>query len=122
MECQPPTFEGFSQFIREHTGVSQKKLITLETQFERDLGITGDDGDELLMATENRFSVRFVTNEYGLKELFNLKPNEYLFHSEGIGCIPIGLLWPFGVRSTVRSFTVGELYEAVCKLMEDKPD
>jgi acyl carrier protein len=119
MERQPPTFEGFAQFIREHTGVSQKKLITLETQFERDLGITGDDGDELLMATENRFGVRFVTNEYGLKELFNLKPNEYLFHSEGIGCVPIGLLWPFGVRSTVRVFTVGELYEVVCKLTED---
>lgn len=42
-----PSFEEFVAFIRDWAGISRKK-ITPETLFEDDLGITGDDGCELL--------------------------------------------------------------------------
>ena len=35
------------------------KLIVPETELERGLGITGDDGSELLEATEKQFKVAF---------------------------------------------------------------
>jgi hypothetical protein len=44
------TFDQFADFIRELWRVSTRKQIAPETQFERDLGLTGDDGDELLRA------------------------------------------------------------------------
>jgi len=60
------------------------KKVSEETQFERDLGLTGDDGKELLEATEKRFGVTLCSEEAGLRETFNLGSNECLFHSEGI--------------------------------------
>ena len=46
-------------------GCSVRKKILPETQFERDLGLTGDDGDDLLEATEKRFQVRLGNEEQG---------------------------------------------------------
>jgi hypothetical protein len=51
--------------------------------FEGDLGLTGDDGTDLLTATEKRFDVTFDDSETGIPETFDLRPNEYLFNSEG---------------------------------------
>jgi acyl carrier protein len=81
----PPTFDEFAHFIREFSGDSADQVITPDTQFERDLGVTGDDGDDLLIATEKRFHIQLVTEERSLRETFNMAPNEYLFHSEGGG-------------------------------------
>lgn len=82
--------------------------ITKETQFERDLGITGDDGVLVLTEVEKAFGIKFSGRS------FNLRPNEYLFNPEGVD-----LLGPF-VRTVlrkpkpeIRRLTVGELYEAV---------
>lgn len=109
---QKITFEHFTDFIRQHTGISSKRLITPTTQFEKDLRITGDDGVDLLNAVEKHFGLTFPTDENESRALFNLKANEYLFESEGFGLINFTRL----VRPcTVRNFTVGELYEAVCK-------
>ncbi|GAB3722551.1 hypothetical protein [Spirosoma lituiforme] len=105
---QPITFEHFTNFIRQHTGVSRKKLITPSTQFENDLGITGDDGIELLEAVEKHYGVDLGNNEQGSRNLFNLAPNESLFHGEGFS---MPLWWfGFGQKPVVRGFTVGELY------------
>jgi hypothetical protein len=38
------TFDEFADFIREYWHVSDRKKVSPETQFERDLGLTGDDG------------------------------------------------------------------------------
>ena len=38
------TFDEFADFIREYWQVPDRKRISPETQFERDLGLTGDDG------------------------------------------------------------------------------
>jgi len=116
------TFEQFAEFIRKQGAVSRKKQIERETQFERDLGITGDDGGELIEATERQFGVALTSAEDGLRNTFNLGPNEFLFHAEGFEIFPFEVLSITG-RSptpTVRSFTVGELYDAVREAMSEK--
>jgi hypothetical protein len=107
-------FDEFAEFIREYWSVAGRKQITPETQFERDLGLTGDDGDDLLRATEERFGVQLCSEETGIRETFNLGPNECLFHSEGLDLSPFRFTSLFGhEETTVRKFTVGELFEAV---------
>ena len=110
-----PTFDQFAGFIREFWQVPPRKAITPDTQFERDLGLTGDDGDELLLATQRRFGIQLGSEETGIRETFNLGPNEYLFHSEGWELFPSRLTTLFGGGDeyTVRKFTVGELFQAV---------
>ena len=110
------TFDEFAAFTREYWSVANRKRITQETQFERDLGLTGDDGDDLLEATEKRFDVTLCSEETEVRETFNLKTNEYLFHSEGggLGMLPFEMTTLFSTTApTIREFTVGELYEAV---------
>ena len=46
------TFDEFAAWLREYWSVPVHKAIVPETQFERDLGLTGDDGDDLLVAAE----------------------------------------------------------------------
>jgi hypothetical protein len=110
-----PTFDEFAAFIREYWSVSDRKAIALETRFERDLGLAGDDGNDLLEATEKRFGVTLCFDDTGVRETFNLGPNEYLFHSEGIGFdgVSPSLLFSRGAAITVREFTVGDLFSAV---------
>jgi len=110
------TFDEFAKFIREYWHVSDRKKVSSETQFERDLGLTGDDGDDLLKATEKRFEVTLSSEETGVRETFNLGPNEYLFHSEGLDLFPFRFTSLFeAVEPIIREFTVGELFEAVRK-------
>ena len=63
----------------------QSEAIVIETLFEDDLGITGDDGCELLEATETHFGVSLASPEEGYRCTFDLAPHEFLFHSEGFG-------------------------------------
>jgi hypothetical protein len=85
-----------------------KRRIGPGTQFERDLGITGDDGSALLEGAQKRFGVNFATYGGGYRNIFGLGPNEYLFNPEGFG---------LGVE-TVRAFTVGELHKAIRKAQD----
>jgi len=100
-----PEFNDVADFVRAWHRLPAKRRIDPETQFERDLGITGDDGSALLEAAEKKFGVDLAPNETGYRRIFGLGPNEYPFNSEG-----------FGLRSlTVRAFTVGELHEAILR-------
>lgn len=112
-----PTFEEFTEFLRSFASLSSKKQISAMTLFEDDLGITGDDGSDLLEETEKRFGVKLSSEEHGYMETFNLGPNEYLFNSEGMDLLGFfkGL---FGTKEIVRAFTVGELYDAVCRELD----
>jgi hypothetical protein len=111
-----PSFDEFVAFLREWGRVSRKKIISPETQFEADLGITGDDGCELLEATEKRFQVRLSSDERGCRDTFGLGFNEFLFHSEGLRFGPPPLITLFGTtHEKVRPLTVGELHRAVCR-------
>ena len=113
-----PTFNEVAEFVREFARIPAKRQITLDTQFERDLDITGDDGVELLEAVQERFRVTFTDGENGLRTIFNLGPNEYLFNSEGFyigfgGTNIITLFSNPNADYSVRSFTVGDLTEAI---------
>jgi hypothetical protein len=119
-EDSRPTFSDVAGFVRDWARVPAKKQITPDTQFERDLGITGDDGDELLLAAQKRFKVNFTDGENGVRTIFNLGPNEYLFNSEGFslgfgGPAIVTLFSNPNMDYSVRAFTVGELSEAVQK-------
>lgn len=115
------TFDEFAQWLPEYWRVPNRKAITPETQFERDLGLTGDDGDELLIAAEKRFEVRLGSEETGVRETFNLQPKEYLFHSEGWGPSPAEFISLFSdTPAFVRSFEVGELFEAIMRIKNQK--
>jgi hypothetical protein len=103
------SFDHFVSFVREFAGVSPNKIITRFTRFEKDLGITGDDGCNLLQKTEQRFDIQLSCEAHGYKQTFNLEPNEYLFHTEGFDVLG------FFHEYSVREFRVGELYDAVCR-------
>ena len=120
---EPLTFEEIAKFVRMSAGVRETKAITPETQFERDLGITGDDGCELLEAAEEHFQITLHSEEDGYRKAFNLGANEYLFHSEGGVFLPLlnsqPIITLFGSESSqfgsenVRTLTVGDLYNAL---------
>ena len=112
------SFDQFAEFVRERFRLSRKRKIAPESELEADLGITGDDGCDLLRATEQRFDIRLCSEEHGYGETFNLGPNEFLFHSEGFGPDVLAI---FGRPSpTIRAFTVGELYSAVQEALRKK--
>jgi len=104
-----PSFEELGELIREQCGFKACERIEPETQFERDLGVTGDDGCELLEAVEKRFGVTLT------RETFNLRPNEFLFGPEA----SLGdFITLFKIRkSKLRPFSVGEIHEAIRKEM-----
>jgi hypothetical protein len=113
-----PSFEELASFIREWARIPTRVDITPETLFEDDLGITGDDGCELLEATAKRFRVCLSFPEDGYRGTFDLAPHEFLFHSEGLpwGLSDIiDLFRPSSMPPSVRAFRVGELFEAVRK-------
>jgi hypothetical protein len=108
------SFKRFCEFIRDFAGLSRTKKIGPDTLFENDLGITGDDGCELLEATERRFGIRLSSEKEGYRGTFHLGPNEFLFHSEGFGDPSDTLTTLFtGHPPTIRRFKVRELYAAV---------
>jgi hypothetical protein len=113
-----PTFDDVAEFVRRWARIPAKKPITSDTQFERDLGITGDDGGELLEAAEVQFKVNLRDGDNGYRTIFKLGPNEYLFNSEGfsIGSGGTDMITLFtNTNPSVRRFTVGELYDAIGK-------
>jgi len=117
-ERAAPTFEELAHFIRERAGIPKRKLIAPETLFEDDLGISGDDGCELLEATEKHFAVCLSSSEDGYRRTFDLAPHEFLFHSEGLGDLLSGvvsLFYPSAIPSSIRAFRVGDLFEAIKK-------
>ena len=111
-----PSFDEVVAFVRESRRIRKDRSITPETRLEADLGITGDDGVDLLEEAEKHFKLRLTSDEHGVRETFNLKPNEYLFESEGFDPLGITTLirWLRGEpRPVVRDLTVGELHKAL---------
>jgi hypothetical protein len=105
-----PTFEELAAFIRVKAQVPIEQPIRAETQFECDLGVTGEDGSYLVQEIEKHFAIQLATDAGSYREAFGLGPQEYLFNSEGF---TLWELLPFAPKSTVRTFTVGELHEAL---------
>ncbi len=101
-------------FIKEHQGRSHKISVSSESLLENDLGITGDDGRELLEAIEKKFGVTFSDGEAGLRPAFGLSENEFLFHSEGFDIVPSFIKRLFGFKpEKIHPLTVGRLLEVI---------
>ena len=106
-----PSFADLAKFIREWVALPRKKQIVPDTRFEEDLGITGDDGCELLEAIQKHFNAPLCEVGYGYRRTFDLGPDEYLFNSEG--------LFGSSLSGSVRDFTVGQLYDVVLRTLTD---
>jgi acyl carrier protein len=110
-----PSLEEVIEFVREFSG-NHKSVITEHTLLDADLGITGDDGVELLEDAEKKFGVSFVTEERSFQKTFGLGENEYLFNSEGVDFLGIGRLVSWlkkEPRSVVKDLSVGELWRVL---------
>lgn len=103
------SFENFIDFLKDSYYLSDKYPITRETLMEEDLGITGDDGDELLLAIQDEFGINFCDNEGSIKKAFGMKDNEYLFHSEGFSLFNSS-------KNVIIPLSVGQLYDVSEKL------
>ena len=116
MSKKAASFEQVCQIIRDQCQLNPDESISPETQFERDLGITGDDGSEILDGVAEYYGIQFTADSFGLQ------PNEFLFSSEGIDLFPAFIRILFNKpEPEVRSFTVGELYDAVVKEVAKAP-
>ena len=92
------SLDDFIAFIREHQSISRKKTIVESSLLESDLGITGDDGEELIQAIQDRYSVSFIGSDGTVREAFGLAEDQYLFGSEGFNWFK---------RVNVKPITVG---------------
>ncbi|WP_392564119.1 hypothetical protein RHO13_00200 [Orbus wheelerorum] len=109
-------------------------IITPDTLLEEDLGISGDDGIELLEVIEQTFNVDFNYPDDGednFRHNFDLDENEYLFTGEGwsSGCLFANLLdllrlsnIPtikknfFPVQPIITDLSVRKLHSVICKI------
>ena len=83
--------------------------------FERDLGITGDDGVDVVDRVAKYYEIQFTAESFGLA------PNEFLFNPEGVDLIPASIRLLFRKpEPEVRSFKVGELFNAVQRELNAK--
>lgn len=114
------TFDNLISIIREcqglsELGFSETEVITETTLLDKDLGITGDDGWELLGSIETQFGVSFTGQDGTAREFFGLAKNEQLFHHET----------DFGLRMLIKTLfhrqkehvkplSIGQLYTALC--------
>ncbi len=113
-----PTFQDVEAFVRDFAALRRKQIITPDTRLETDLGVTGDDGDELLQKAAVHFGVQLAHPVLGYRRTFGLGENEYLFNSEGLDLLGIGDLirrlrkQPLPI---IRDLTMGELHNAILR-------
>lgn len=115
------SIEDVISCIRDSQGIGPKPVILESTLIESDLGITGDDGCDLLADIEKHFGISFKGPDGSLREAFDLESDEYLFHSEG--CNPFALILELFGRAVekVKPITVGDLHRAILKVSLQTP-
>ncbi|WP_027158596.1 DUF1493 family protein [Methylobacter luteus] len=105
--------------IQECQGFSQSADISERMLLEKDLGITGDDGDDLFDEIERQFSISVFCENYSIRDAFGMTDNQCFFHSEGYDPFLNWLRSLFGeTQYEVKDITVGQLYEAIVKIKE----
>jgi hypothetical protein len=111
-----PSFDEVAAFVREFTAVRPHNPITPDTRLDADLGVAGDDGDDLLHAAMERFGVDLASPDKGIARALGLGPNDYFFRPEGFdpGGISVLIRWMRGEPPPVyRGLTVGDLHKAI---------
>ncbi|ELN2578891.1 hypothetical protein RY966_004684 [Enterobacter kobei] len=94
-------------------------FITTETRIFSGLEFCVQDIEELFQEAEWRFGVRFPADENALRELFSLRPHEYLFPP--LQSLPLSHAWllrrlqdePFPVQADI---SVGDFYRVLTAL------
>ena len=113
MRC--PSFEDLAQVVRDSARLKRDKRIDPDTQFLRDLSITGKHGIELLSAVERHYGIEFEP------ELYERMETGELIRSGGTDESPV-IQTLFGSSvPTSPSITVGQLYKAVLQGMSKLP-
>ena len=107
------SFTEFAAFVAQVAGVEPRQ-ITPASEMERDLGVTGDDGIDLLVAIAQQYGTDFDRPHHG---------GRYLFHSEGIDLVgPVVRRLIGRSSSKVIPLTAGDLHLAVLRgRWEDPP-
>lgn len=116
MSQPEPSVEDVVAFVREFTRVGSRQPVNSQTRLEADLGVTGDDGADLLEATAARYGLDHEALGSALVETLGLGPDEFVFGPEGLDLIGIGALVRWvrrEPRPSYRDLTVSELHGAV---------
>jgi acyl carrier protein len=120
-----PTTEEVAEFVRRFAGISSDRSIGADTKIDDDLDLTGMDGIALLQAIEEHFGVVLMTDENGVRDAFDLGPNEYLFGSEGLDLLGVSKLIRLVKGEPdpiVRDLTIEELRRAIRRASTRKGD
>ena len=115
---QAPTIQDIELFVRDFAGLRTGREITPQSRLDADLGITGDDGDDLLRAAAEHFGAKLAHPVHGYRETFSLGENEYLFHAEGLDLIGVSGLLRWVLKQPlpkVRDLTLAELHDAILR-------
>ena len=121
--ARPPSFAETVEFVRRFSGHGCKTIVAVDTRLDADLGITGDDGSDLLEEAARYFGADLASHD-GYRTTFGLGPSEYLFHAEGLDLVGVGKVmdWIFGrTRPVARDLTVRQLHEAICRTRRPPP-
>ena len=113
--------EEIVSFVRDVCDIPARKVILNTTRIEEDLGVSGDDADDLLRAACERFGVSEDSLGEELRRAFDLEQNQTLFTPEGFDLLGISCLirWLRGVpQSKARDCTIQELRD----VLEDARD
>ena len=119
-----PALENVADFVREFAGLKRSFPITERTKLDADLGVTGDDGDQLLREAAKRFQTVLADEETGYRSTFLLADDEYLFHAEGLeffGVLGFARRICGSRAIKVRDLTVGELHAAIRRARDRIP-
>lgn len=101
------TFDDVVRALRASQGIRDKVMITGATLLEDELGITGDDGCDLLEDLEQAFDMSFSDADGSLRAAFGLADDQFLFHGEGWNLL--GLFR----EENVKPLSVGELHRVI---------
>lgn len=101
-----PSFEDLAEVVRDSARLKQDERIDPDTQFLRDLNITGKHGLEPLKAVERHYGIGFKP------ELYEQTQTEGLIRSEDTDESPVIQSLLGSSAPTGHPFTVGQLYKA----------
>ena len=121
---ETPSFDAVAAFVRQFAGLRQKHVVEPSTRCDADLGITGDDGDDLLKEASSYFRVQLAHPVEGYRKTLGLAADEYLFHSEGLDLLGVSAIIRWLQKESlprVRDLTVGELHNAIVRAKSAVP-
>jgi len=81
-------FEDLVFFLQKQTGAN--KTITKDTLIEDDLGVTGDDAEDLIIMFSKRYNVKI--DNFAFSKYFYGEPNPFVSQNHKIKPLTVGHL------------------------------